>query len=127
MELSAVERRELDVWLAVNLFGWSEIEPFHNLLGLERVGWPPKMSEAGKQLGKMQVPRYSEDLNAAQQVVARMNETLTLREYPYKRAYATFGDWDDESQVVEANGRYCAATAICLAAKKMFEQQGETI
>lgn len=112
MELSMRQRREIDVEIATKIFGWSEIEIRNgNMVNAQRLGLNPR--DRGY---KSEVPKYTEDMNLAWCVVEKIEKTLTLRQYPYNRTYAKFGDWDNSEDMSEANGRYCTPTAICLAA-----------
>lgn len=113
MELSMRERRELDAEIAVKIFGWSDIEVQRNMVNNNRWGSPPSDEEDGY---KTVVPAYTEKMDLAWRVVDKLQMTITLRQYPYNRAYVTFGNWDNSEDMSEANGRYCTPTAICLAA-----------
>jgi len=120
MELSMRERRELDAKIAVEIFEWTDIEIQRQMVNNNRLGYPPWLNFSTTRQDrngcKNKVPEYTEKMDLAWRVVEKLKKTLTLRQYPHNRTYATFGHWDNTEDMTEVNGNYCTPVAICLAA-----------
>lgn len=116
--------RELDALIAEKVMGF---------VVNRREGGPWHLVGAGFQFhGRCcgsGLPKYSEDISAAWEVVVKMREVPagTLNNfhmvgYAYNRTYAAFvPGLPEEGDYSEGNGEHCTPLAICLAALKAVD------
>lgn len=69
------ELRELDAWIALNVFNWERVLPNDVIGEFDKTGTPPNWGDSG--IRYHQVPKYSTDPAAAFEVLKKCSEKCT--------------------------------------------------
>lgn len=116
-----IEDRELDMWIAVKVMGWTQVDPnAYTPYGRDICGTPPEGIKAMWNTGRSAVPRYSSDIKEAWLVIDYMRERGDFHlgnRFGLNDFFAEFGKCSQYPSENRCYGK-TMPIAICLAALK---------